>query len=279
MKKIKEYLLCFVGALFVGIGVYFFKVPNNFSTGGVSGVSIILSGYFKLSSVGIIATVINTVMLVLGFIFVGKDCSIKTVLGTFTLSCSLIVFENLFPLSKPLTDEPLLELFFAVLFPAIGSAILFNCNGSTGGTDILAMILRKYSSLNIGIALLFTDFIITLGSFLFGAKTGLLAVLGLLMKSLIVDSVIENINLSKCFLIISEEYEDINNFIKTKLKRGCTIVEAKGGFTNDDTKVLISVMNRFQAVQLRRYLKENHPTSFVIVTNSSEIIGKGFRGF
>lgn len=278
MQRVKDYALCILGALFVAVGVYFFKIPNQFSTGGVSGIAIILSGYFKLSSVGLITSVLNTAMLVLGFSFFGKDCGMKTVVGSFTLSGALILMEQLLPLYAPLTDEPLLELVFSVFFPAIGSAVLFNCNGSTGGTDIIAMILKKHTNINIGMALLLSDLLITLGAFAFGVKTGLLSLLGLTMKTLIVDSVIENINLSKCFSIITQNPEEISQYISKTLRRSCTIVEATGGFTHGETHVVISAMNRFQAIQLRSFLRANYPQSFIIITNSSEIIGKGFRG-
>lgn len=279
MERKKEYLLCFIGSLFVAIGVYFFKIPNHFSTGGVSGISIILSGVFHLSSAGIIAAVMNVAMLVLGFACCGKDCGVKTVIGTLTLSGALLILEPLVPMTAPLTDEPLLELVFSVLFPAVGSAVLFNSGGSTGGTDIVAMILRKYTSLNIGTALLISDLLITLGAFAFGIKTGLLSLLGLTMKTLIVDSVIENINLSKCFSIITANPEEISKYISCTLRRSSTVLEATGGYTHGKTHIVISALNRFQAMQLSKYLKSNYPDSFIIVTNSSEIIGKGFRGY
>jgi len=275
---VNDYLICTVGALVMAVGIYFFKFPNNFSIGGVSGLSIILSNYFHLSSASVITAVINIALLIFGFIFLGRDCGAKTVLGTVVFSGALIVLEKLVPLTGPLTDQPFMELFFAVGVPAVGTAMLFNRNGSTGGTDIVAMILRKYSSMNIGAALLVSDTIITLGSFLFGIKVGLFAILGLLMKSLVVDGVIESINQCKCFQIITDEPEEIGKFINTTIHRSATIIEAKGAYTQQKKYLVIAVMKRYQAVQLRRYLKTNHPETFMMIMNSSEIVGKGFRG-
>jgi uncharacterized membrane-anchored protein YitT (DUF2179 family) len=277
-KTIKEYLLCIVGAFFVALGVYFFKFPNNFSTGGVSGISIILGNYFGLASASYIATVINAIMLILGFAMIGRDCGLKTVIGTATMSGSLVLFELIIPMSSPLTDEPFLELIFAILLPAVGSAILFNTEGSTGGTDIIAMILRKYTHMNIGTALLISDAGITMLSFLFGAKTGLFSLLGLIMKTFFIDTVIDGINQSKCFSIITESPDEISDFITHTLNRSCTVVEGKGGFTHNRKYMISAAMNRYQAVKLQRYLKENHPDTFMMITNSSEVIGKGFRG-
>lgn len=278
MRKFKEYLLCVIGALLVAIGVHFFKFPNQFSIGGVSGIAIILSDFFYISKAGSIMFIINIVLLLAGFVFCGKSCGVKTIVGTLTFSGALLVLENVLPITAPLTNQPFLELVYAVLFPAIGSSILFNNNGSTGGTDIIAQILKKYTNLNIGHSLLVTDIIITLGTFLFGVEKALFAILGLLLKSLVIDSVIENINLCKCFSIITDDPDDICEYITTTINRSATIIEAKGYYTNTEKYLVVAVLNRFQAVALRKYIKRNHVETFIILTNSSEIIGKGFRG-
>ncbi len=277
-KAIKEYTLCIIGAVFVALGVYFFKFPNSFSTGGVSGISVVLGNYFNLSSASVITTVINMAMLVIGIIFLGRGCTVKTVLGSLTLSGALMLFEWLIPMSAPLTDQPLLELIFAIGLPAVGSAILFNCDGSTGGTDIIAMILRKYSRMNIGTALLISDIGITALAFLFGVKTGLFSLLGLIAKTALIDSVIESFHLCKCFQIITDTPEDITEFITKELGRSCTVIEGVGGFTHARKYMITTAMRRHQAAQLQRYLKREHPTTFMVITNSSEVIGKGFRG-
>lgn len=274
----RDYFLCFIGSLLVSLGVYFFKFPNSFSTGGVSGISVILSGYFHVSSASNIMFAVNLALLIVGFIFVGRDCGVKTIIGTLTLSGALLLWETLIPLSAPLTDTPLLELVYAVGLPAVGSAILFNVGGSTGGTDIIALILKKHTGQNVGTALMLCDIVITLGSFLFGIRTGLLSLVGLILKSLVVDTVIENINMCKCFTIITKNPEEISLYITEKLGRSSTVIEARGAYTHENKEVMISVMKRSQAIRLRRYLHENYPDTFMIITNSSEILGKGFRG-
>ncbi len=278
MKKLHEYIICIFGAAVVAMGVYFFKIPNNFSTGGITGISVVLSVFFKLQSASVIASVLNTFMLVLGFLVLGKECGLKIIIGSITMSVTLLLLEFFIPMNKPLTDEPFLELIFAVLLPGVGSAMLFNINGSTGGTDIIAMILRKFTSINIGLALFLSDLLITLGAFLFGVKVGLFSLLGLLSKTMIVDTVIESINTVKCFSIITLNPAPISEFITAKLKRSTTVIDAVGGYTNESKKVVVTVMNRMQAIQLRRFLNDNYPEAFIIIPNSSEIIGKGFRG-
>ena len=278
-KLIYEYTMCVAGALLVALGAYFFKFPNNFSIGGVSGISVVLGSYFGLSSASDISAVINIAMLVLGFAVLGRGCGAKTVVGSLVMSGALIVLERFIPLDKPLTGEPFLELMFAIILPAAGSALLFNCGGSTGGTDIIAMILRSKTSLNIGTGLFISDIGITLLSFLFGVETGLYSVLGLILKTFCVDIFIDGINRCKCFSIITDAPDEVSDFITRELGRSCTILEGMGGYTHTRKYLITAAMRRYQAARLQRYLKEHHPETFMMVTDSSEIIGKGFRGF
>ncbi len=170
----------------------------------------------------------NTVLLVLGFLFLGRSFGIKTVYATILMSVFLYFLERLYPITKPLTNEPLLELIFAILLPSVGTAILFNTGASSGGTDIIAMILKRYTSLNIGTVLLLVDLAgVILAYFVFGPETGLFSSLGLLAKSLIIGDVIENINLCKCFSIICDDPAPICDYIIHGLNRSATVYEAQ----------------------------------------------------
>lgn len=275
--RLKEYFFCICGAVLVGVGIYFFQLPNHFTIGGVSGLSIILSKLLHISSSTII-TVANIALLLLGFVTVGRQCGLKTILGTAVLSGTLMILDYFLPIAAPLTDQPLMELCFAVLLPAIGSAILFQYEGSTGGTDIIALILKKYTSLDIGTGLLLADVLITCTAFGFGIETALFSLLGLFARSVLIDSVIESINLCKCFTIITAHPQEICDFIHQKLRRGTTVWQAQGGFTGESTHVLLATMRRSQAIRLRKFLRKNYPETFMMLTNSSEVIGKGFRG-
>jgi len=280
ISKAKEYALITLGVLLVVLGVYFFKFPNNFSIGGVTGIAIILSNMLNNSiSSGTIVLIVNLILLVIAYIFLGKSFGNRTAYGSLLLSVSLQLLEIIVPMTGPLTDEPMLELSFAIILPAVGSAILFNIGSSTGGTDIIAMLLRKYTKIDIGLGLLLTDFLLTVATFLvFDLKTGFLSILGLLIKSTLIDSVIENLNLNKYFTIICKDPKPIAKFITEKLNRSATIFDAKGAFTDQDKKIILAVMNRPQAVQLREFIKETDSDVFLLITNTSEIIGRGFRG-
>lgn len=274
---ILEFLLLTLGTVLVAAGVYFFKFTNNFSTGGVTGIAVILSALFPSVSSATFTSVMNVIFLILGFVVLNKSFGLRTVFCTLLFSGTLSLLERICPLDGPLTDQRLLELFFAVIFPAIGTAIVFNLQGSTGGTDILAMILRKYTSLDIGHAMLISDVLIA-GSTLifFDIETGLFSLLGLMLKSTLVDSVAETINRKKSFTVVTEDPEIACDFITHRLKRGATYWEAEGAYTHTKRYVVLSALSRAQAVALRRYLKAKDPHAFMLVENSSEIFGKGF---
>ncbi len=279
IDKLKEYSMLTIATILLVVGVYVFKFPNNFSFGGVTGISVILAKVFHLSA-GTYNFIINVALLVLGFIFLGASFGIKTVYVSLLSSLGLSALEKFFPMSHPLTSQPVLELVFAIVLPALSAAILFNMDASGGGTDIIAMILKKYTHFDIGMALFLVDFLITLAAFIvFDPETGLFSFCGLMAKSLVIDSAIENINLCKYFTIICNNPEPICDFIHTELDRSATVYQAQGTYSHQNKSVILTVMRRSQAVELRNFVKKTEPTAFIMITNSSEIIGKGFRGF
>lgn len=282
MKKIKEkitwFLILNAGLIFTAAGISIFKSPNNFAMGGTSGLSIILASLFENLNVSGAMLIINIILLVFGFAFLGKSFGLATAYSSIALSCFVGVFEYLVPLTEPITNDTMLELIWAVILPAVGSAIVFNIGASTGGTDIIAMILAKYSSLQIGKALLISDVLITLATFwLFDIRTGLYCVLGLLMKTFLVDIVIDSINVRKDITVISREPEKIEKFIIEKLNRSATLTEAEGAYSHQKETVINTVLSRRQAVALRNYIRSIDRHAFITIVNSSEIIGKGFK--
>ena len=272
-----EYALLTLGTALVAMGTYFFKFPNHFSTGGVTGIAVILSSIFPSISSSLFASVINVAFLLLGFGVLNRGFGVRTVYCSLLFSGMLAGLEWLVPLSGPLTDEKLLELFFGLILPALGSAILFNTQGSTGGTDILAMILKKFTSLDIGMALLYVDVLIA-GStlILIDIETGLFSLLGLVLKSVLVDSVIESLNRKKSFILVTSCPEEVCDFITHTLHRSATFWKGEGAYSHQDKWVVLTALSRAQAVALRRHLKAIDPHAFMLITNSSEIFGKGF---
>lgn len=273
----RELALMVLGTALVAAGTYFFKFPNHFSTGGVTGLAVLINAALPALPASNVAAVLNLLSLVLGFAVLGRGFGVRTIFCTVLFSAMLAGLEAAVPLSAPLTDQPLLELLFGVLLPALGSAVLFNIEASTGGTDIVAMALKKVTPLDIGMALLLSDVLIAGGTlFLYDIRTGLFSLLGLMLKSVLVDSAIESFNLRKAFFIITSQPEAVCSYITQTLGRGATLWQAQGAYTHEEHHVVLTVLSRSQAVVLRRHLRTVDPKAFLIVASSSEIFGKGF---
>lgn len=275
LRTLAEYGLITFSIWIMVVGIYFFKFPNNFAFGGVTGFATVISALTHWSA-SEFTTIVNTVLLVAGFLFLGRSFGIKTVYATLMMSLFLYFLERLYPITRPLTREPLLELIFAILLPSVGSALLFNTGASSGGTDIIAMILKRYTSLNIGTVLLLVDVTgVIMAYFVFGPETGLFSSLGLLAKSLVIGDVIENINLCKCFSIICDDPGPICDISFMDLT-GVPRFMRHRRVQHHKKTVILTTMKRSQALKLKNYIRTVEPTAFILISNSSEIIGKGF---
>lgn len=283
---IKRFLFLNLGVLLMAVGIYFFKAPNGFATGGVSGIAIVLSNVFPVMGQAVYMLIINLLLLIVGVFILGRECGILTVYCSLMLSLENLLFEWLIPLNAPLTSYPLLELIYAVLLTGIGSAVIFKCRASSGGTDIVALVLKKYTDMNVGRALLLTDLLIALttfagfgpeGELYFAATTGLFSLLGLFAKVFVVDDILDSINLCKSFTIITTKADEIDRYIITEMKHSATTVRASGAYTGDERTMIITVCKRGEAIRLRKSVQEIDPHAFIIVTKTSEIMGKGFR--
>lgn len=279
-EKLKTFFWLNAGTLILVVGVYFFKIPNNFSTGGVTGIAVILGKLIPnpLMTPATLIFIMNMALLLLGFIFVNREFGIKTVYCTVLMSVATSALEFILPLNGPLTDQPLLELIFAVFLPGIGTAILFNIQASAGGTDILAMIIRKYTGIESGRALMCADcLVVVVSALIFDVRTALFSLLGLMTKSLVIDSVIENINRSKYFLIATDKPDEFCDFIHNELHRSATIWDCIGTYSHQKKHAMLIAMNRAESVRMRNFARKTDPNAFIVITNTSDIIGKGFH--
>ena len=253
-KRVMEYIIITFAVVLMDVGIYVFKFPNNFSFGGVSGMAVVFSHFIPMTSAQI-NLVINLILLVIGFIVLGRDFGVKTAYVTVVSSLLLNVFEKVFPMDRALTGNIMLELCFAIILPALAAALLFFENASGGGTDIVAMIIKKYSTMNIS------------------------GVLGLMAKTLLIDKSIERMKLNKYFTIISSKPDEICEFIMNGLDRSATVYHGEGVYSHKDKKIILTVVDVRQAVLLQRFIDEVDPQAFLMVTKSSEVVGKGFMSY
>lgn len=273
----KHFMLLTGGTLLMAFGTYFFKFTNNFTFGGITGLAVLVAKTGVMSA-GDFNMIASMLLLIAGLIILGKEFAARTAYCSILLSVALSAMERVWPMSQPLTSQPMLELCFAIALPALGSAILFNIGSSSGGTDIIAMILKKYSSFDIGRALMISDAVITTASFfVFDIETGLYSFLGLAIRSFMIDNFIESFNLSKYFNVVCDCPEPICDFIVHTLNRSASVCVAKGAYSGKDKYLILTALNRVQAVKLRNFIKQQEPTAFILISNTSEIIGKGFH--
>jgi len=275
----KEMVTIFLAITLMAMCTYFLNIPNSFCFGGISGLCIAISGAIGFGAPATMSSVINVILLFVGFILLGKSFGLKTTIATLILSAELAIFEKFIPMTHTLSTEPLMEMVFSVVLHAVSAAILFNVQASSGGSDIIAMIIKKYTSVkDIGKALMICDSIVVISCyFIFGMEAGMFSTMGMCIKVFMIDSVMETFNLCKYFTIITEKPDEIAAYISNELKRGSTQMEAKGSFTDQGKTVIFTVLGKRQAIKLQTMVKSIDPNAFTMITNTSEVMGKGFR--
>lgn len=206
IKGLQEYIVVTIGVILVAIGIQYFFAPNDIAGGGLSGLALIINHYLPSLSMGIIIFIGNLILFAIAFILIGGDFGLKTIYASFMLSVVIDFMDKILN-STALTTNLLAAVIWGTLVTAIGLAIVFATNASTGGTDILAKILNKYTTFNIGISLLIVDlFVAIMGGFTFGLKKGIYSMLVIVLNGLLIDRVIEKIEKKKN--IKEQEKED-----------------------------------------------------------------------
>ena len=257
------FLLLNLSLIICAAALNFYCAPNHFVFGGTIGLSIVLATCFPALSVSTFMWITNAVLDVLGCVFLGIKTMGWTLYSSLHAQLLFQYVRKLFPMSRPLTDDTLLELCFAVALPALASGIVFNIGASTGGTEIVAMILHKYIKVEIGRAILLSD----IGTVLFavciyGPQTGMYCVLGLIGRSTIVDTAIESLNLRKVCTVITSRPEPIRRFVTETLGRTATQQDATGVYTGEPRTMIMVALTRRQAGLLRDFLRREDPEAF-----------------
>lgn len=279
IKNLKDYAVITGGILIMVLGLSFFLEPSELAVGGVFGFAMLVNKMIPSIQTGDAMLIMNIVLFIVAFIVIGKEFGAKTIFSSLLLSYLVKVTGNLFHVTQPLTDDMFLNLFFGILIQGIGMAIIFYYGASTGGTDIVAKIINKFTNMNIGKALLLSDFLIVLGAcFIFGLTKGLYALLGVIMNAVVIDNMIEGLDMKINISVVSYKLDEVQKFIIDDLERGATLYEAKGAYTGAPKFVLHAVMSRKEFIALRHHIKKVDPDAFVIAHNVREVMGEGFMG-
>ena len=273
-RVVKEGLLITFAMLIVSAAVYFFMVPSKIVVGSVSGLAMVLAELLHMQ-MSTITFILNVVLLLAGFIFIGKEFGAKTIYTSLLLPIFLWIFEHLVPVSESLTGNSVYDLVSYILIIALGQAILFNANASSGGLDVVAKIISKYTHADIGKAVTIGGLITAVTSiFVYDIGTLIVSVLGTYANGIAVDYFIDGFNKRKKICILSEKYEEIQKYIMQELGRGTTLYTARGGYDGKEKTELVTIMTPNEYKQLLNYLHQSEFQAFVTVYNVSQVIGK-----
>lgn len=275
MKKsnfMKEFIVITFATLIVSAAVFFFLIPSQVSVGSISGLAMILGNIIPLH-ISIITFILNGLLLIIGFLLIGKEFGAKTVYTSLLLPLFLRIFEIWFPDFSSINGDPFLDMVCYIFVVSIGLAILFRENASSGGLDIVAKLLNKYFRMDMGKAMALPGMCVALSSILFyDKKLVVLSLLGTYLNGLVLDHFIFGLNLKKRVCIISEKEAEIRSFILNRLHSGATIYKGRGAYDGQPKTEIITIVDKNEYALLMSYLLKTDPSAFVTVYTVSEVI-------
>lgn len=271
MHAVKEYLVITGGAILTACAIYFFMLPSHVAVGSGSALAMILSNFIPLP-VSVLSLLLNVFLLVLGFLLIGPEFGAKTVYTCILLPAVLGVLEIIFPNFQSLTQDPLLDVTCYILLVGLAMAILFSCNASSGGLDIVAKIMNKYLRMDLGKAGSVAGIAVALSSaFCYDSKTVVLSVLGTYFAGMIVDRFIFGLNIKRRVCVISPKMDEIVQFLLYDLHSGATINEIIGAYDNTVRREVITIVDKHEYRRLMDFVRRVDPKAFVTVYSVNEI--------
>ena len=276
-EKGKTYIGIIIGALLIAIGLYFFWAPSNLAAGGVSGLAIVIKVLLPYIPIGIIIFALDIIMFAIGFIFLGKSFGIRSLVCSISVSTITTILELIYPNWQPISGDNLLILIFGSLIISLGQAIVFNLEASSGGTDIIAKIISRYTHLNIGTSLLIADLSVVLfATSILGLEKGLYAALGVIVTTQLIDYFISGFGIRRYITIMPSTIEKaniINQYIIEELKRSSTVYFAAGIRENEMKQIITVIIERKEFVTLKNYVMNLDQEAIITVQNLHEVVG------
>nr|WP_251551907.1 YitT family protein [Neobacillus muris] len=273
MRIALDYLLVLIGAAIIAVSFNVFLLPNQIASGGVSGISTILTSLFGWEP-AYVQWAFNIPLFFAGVLLLGKQFGAKTLAGTIFLPFVVFLTKEV----EPWTNDPLLGSLFGGIGVGLGLGIVFRGNASTGGTDLAAQIINKYTGFTLGRCVVLIDGLIVLAAaIVFDIEKALYALIGLYVTSKTIDLIQIGFGRSKMAMIITEKQEEIRHGILHKIDRGVTKLSAYGGFTEHERPVLMCVVDQTEFTKLKQLVKTIDPSAFVVVMDAAEVLGEGFK--
>lgn len=271
-STVKEFALITVGTAIIAAAVFFFATPMHLTLGSVSGLAIILEVLLPLR-MSTIALILNAVLLVFGFLLIGREFGAKTIYTSLLLPVLIGVFERLFPNNVSLSGDAFIDVICYLFVVSFGQSILFARNASSGGLDIVGKIMNKFLRMDIGKAISLVGMCIALSSaFVFDKKTVVISVLGTYLNGMVLDHFIFGTNIKRRVCIISAHQAQIVDYVLNTLHSGATLYEAKGAYTNEPISEVIVIVNKQEYRLLMDFIAKTDPKAFVTIYNVNEVV-------
>lgn len=272
----KKYLWILFGSFLIAGGLYFFLLSQNIAAGGLSGFALVISKAFPFINLGIVNLVLNVLVLLAGMIFIGYDFAKKSLISSLAVSAYILVFEKIIP-NVTLGDDKIINILFGSVIVSFGLAIVFNHEASSGGTDLIAAIFNKYFNVPLHICLFFADFtVVVLSIFIFGIELAMYATLAIMIQSMGFDYFMQGFGRKISIMVISDKYKEINEMLINKHAKGVTLLEAEGGFSHNDKKVVMTVTSIRTFPVIKDDILQIDDRAFVFTYTISEVLGEGF---
>lgn len=272
LETIYEWIMITIATAIVAAAVFFFLIPSHVSVGSISGLAIVIGNFISMP-ISVITMVLNVGLLVIGFIFVGREFGGKTVYTSVLLPVIIGVFEKIFPNNASITADPFLDMICYVFVVSIGLAMLFNRNASSGGLDIVAKLMNKFLHMDLGNAMSVSGMVVALSSALvYDKKIVVLSVLGTYLNGIVLDHFIFGFNLKKRVCIVSWKEEEIRDFILHQLHSGATVYEAYGAYNLEPRREIITIVDKNEYAKLMTFIEKTDPAAFVTVYTVNKII-------
>ena len=267
----KEFLILTVSSAVVAVAVYFFMLPSKVTVGSASALALVISNFIPLP-VSVITFLMNAFLLIIAYLLIGPEFGIKTIYTSLIMPCFMGLYEILFPNFQSITQDPLLDVICYILVVGIGIAMLFSCNASSGGLDIVAKLMNKFLGMDVGKAMSLSGMLVALSSALcYDTKTVVISVLGTYFGGIIVDYFIFGLNIKRRVCIISPKFDKILSFILHDLHSGATIYEGTGAYNNQVRREIITIVDKQEYRRLMDYVKSIDPNAFITVYSVQEI--------
>ena len=272
----KDYLTIIVGAFMYALGVTQFIMPHQFVIGGLTGIAVLLNYAFNLP-VSLLVLVMNALLLLLAFRILGSEFLVKTIVGVALLSLFIGMFEQV-QWDPIMTDEPLMAGLIGAILGGSGVGLLMSVNGSSGGADIIVLIINKFRHITPGRTMLLVDLVIVSSSYLIfrSVETIVFGIIIIAVMATSVDWILNGIRQSVQFFIFSTQYEEIATQINLQLHRGCTVLDGTGWYTQQPQKVLLVMAKQSESTSIFRLVKQIDKNAFISQSNVMGVYGEGF---